>query len=56
MQCANCQADGPPAYTLRAHVEADDGSDGSENPRTDGGASSTVDVRFCSLACLRAWT
>lgn len=66
MQCANCQTDGPPAYTLRAHVDdggATDGSgadgsqtDGGQNPRTDGGASSTVDLRFCSLACLRAWT
>jgi|GEM_PF-509614 len=59
MKCANCRADGEPAYTLRAHVDADDGEDGQadgEAARTDGGASATVDLPFCSLECLTAWT
>ncbi|ELZ22716.1 hypothetical protein C475_16481 [Halosimplex carlsbadense 2-9-1] len=60
MQCANCRADGEPAYTLRAHVDADDDGDGQEDDeaeaRTDGGASATVDLPFCSLECLTAWT
>ncbi|WP_167837342.1 hypothetical protein [Halosimplex halophilum] len=54
MKCANCRADGEPAYTLRAHVDGDDGDD--EEARTDGGANATVDLPFCSLECLTAWT
>jgi len=61
MKCANCQAEGEPAYTLRAHVEREgtgEEDDGSEAARTDGGAtaSATVDLPFCSLGCLTAWT
>ena len=57
MKCANCQAEGAPAYTLRAHVEREQSSeDGeSEAARTDGGGA-TVDLPFCSLECLAAWT
>ncbi|WP_436909320.1 hypothetical protein [Halosimplex marinum] len=65
MKCANCQDEGAPAYTLRAHVErgeptgeseSESGTDTGESARTDGGASATVDLPFCSLECLAAWT
>ncbi|WP_459192596.1 hypothetical protein [Halosimplex sp. J119] len=67
MQCANCREDGAPAYTLRAHVDrgedADDrngdaagSGEGDVRARTDGGEQATVDLPFCSLACLRSWT
>jgi len=56
MQCANCRADGEPAYTLRAHVDDDGDGDDDAEARTDGGASTTVDLPFCSLECLTAWT
>jgi hypothetical protein len=48
MPCANCQAEATPAYTLRAHVDSPpEGGDVGEV---------TVDLRFCSAECLRAWT
>ncbi|QLH77854.1 hypothetical protein HZS55_11335 [Halosimplex rubrum] len=57
MKCANCRAEGQPAYTLRAHVDGDDGGgEDDADARTDGGASATVDLPFCSLECLTAWT
>jgi hypothetical protein len=65
MNCANCQDDGPTAYTLRAHVErgeragegeGESGNDTGESARTDGGTGGTVDLPFCSLECLAAWT
>ncbi|WP_123538798.1 hypothetical protein [Halosimplex salinum] len=60
MQCANCREEGRPAYTLRAHVERDGESGGQDeaesSARTDGGEAATIDLRFCSLVCLRAWT
>ena len=60
MQCANCREDGAPAYTLRAHVEGGERSEGrgprEPAARTDGGEQTTVDLPFCSLECLRAWT
>ncbi|QPV63410.1 hypothetical protein I7X12_01880 [Halosimplex litoreum] len=59
MNCANCETDGPPAYTLRAHVDSRDDGDATvdeQTARTDGGASATVDLPFCSLECLTAWT
>ena len=60
MQCANCREDGAPAYTLRAHVEGGERSEGrgprEPAARTDGGEQTTVDLPFCSLRCLRAWT
>ncbi|QLH81823.1 hypothetical protein [Halosimplex pelagicum] len=56
MKCANCRADGEPAYTLRAHVDGDGDDEDDEAARTDGGASATVDLPFCSLECLTAWT
>lgn len=58
MKCANCQAEGAPAYTLRAHVERGQpgGDEDDGGARTDGGAGATVDLPFCSLECLTAWT
>ncbi|MFB6140353.1 MAG: hypothetical protein ABEJ26_07945 [Halosimplex sp.] len=59
MKCANCQAEGSPAYTLRAHIDTDGDAAGeggtNEAARTDGGGE-TVDLPFCSMECLTAWT
>jgi hypothetical protein len=55
MRCANCRREDDPAYTLRAHVEQEGGTDDRETA-TDGGESPVVDLRFCSFDCLREWT